>query len=51
MDGLVLRVSGTATSQDGQGSVVGQTLNARNHSLTARDIKITLKGRIIKDMN
>lgn len=51
VDGLVLRVSGTATSQDGQGSVVGQTLNARNHSLTARDIKITLKGRIIKDMN
>lgn len=49
LDGLVLTFEGAAT--DGADSVTGITLNANNHSIIARDIKIKLTGKIIGDFN
>lgn len=50
LDGLVFHVAAKA-SEDGQSPVVGQTLNAKRHFLIARDIKVTLVGKIIGDFN
>lgn len=52
LDGLVLTFAGDATSpEDGTSSVTGKTLNANNHFIVARDIKIRLTGKIIADFN
>ena len=50
LDGLAFHIE-AAASADGQNPVVGKTLNARKHSLVAKDIKVTLKGKIIGDFN
>lgn len=50
LDGLVLRIEGSAAA-DGQSAVVGQTLNAQKHFIIARDIKVSLVGKIIGDFN
>lgn len=50
LDGIMFRVEGSAAA-DGQTTVVGQTLNANKHFLIARDIKVSLVGKIIGDFN
>ena len=49
VDGLIFKVE--AAAGQGSESIVGQTINAYNHTLTARDIKIKVVGRIIEDLN
>ena len=36
-----------ASGEEGAKSIVGQTINAYNHTLKARDIKVRLVGKII----
>ena len=50
LDGIMFRVEGSAAA-DGQPTFVGQTLNANKHFLIARDIKVSLAGKIIGDFN
>lgn len=50
VDGLAFRVE-AASGEEGSESIVGQVINARKHTLTARDIKVKLVGRIIADLN
>lgn len=50
VDGLAFRVE-AAAGEAGSESIVGQVINARKHTLTARDIKVKLVGRIIADLN
>lgn len=46
LDGLRFTVSASATDE-----VVGITLNANNHTLKAKDIKVKLVGKVIGDLN
>lgn len=50
LDGLTFKIE-AAASDNGQNPVTGTTLNAKKHSLVAKDIKVTLKGKIIGDFN
>lgn len=50
VDGLRFRVE-AASGEEGSKSIVGQTINAYKHTLTARDIKIKVVGKIIADLN
>lgn len=52
LDGLKFTVSGSAkATTDGQPTIVGQTLNAKHHSLVVKNIKIRLVGKAIADLN
>lgn len=52
LDGLKFTVSGSAkATTDGQPTIVGQTLNAKHHSLVVKNIKIKLVGKAIADLN
>lgn len=48
VDGLAFKVK--AASGEGSESIVGKTLNAYKHTLTARNIKVKLVGKIIADL-
>ncbi len=50
LDGLRFTITGAA-SKDGQPSVTGKTLNARDHTLKLTDIKVKIKGKVIGDFN
>ena len=49
VDGLVFRIA--AASGKGSEAIVGKTINAYKHTLTARNIKVKLVGKIIADLN
>lgn len=51
LDGLKLVVSGSAKSAVGGTAVTGIPLNAKTHTLVAKDIKIKLVGTIVADLN
>ena len=51
LDGLKFTVSGSAKSDKNTESVVGQTLNAKHHTLIIKNIKIKLVGQVIADLN
>ena len=51
IDGLKLTISGSAKSENGNTSVVGIPLNAKHHSLVAKDIAIKLVGTVTVDLN
>ncbi len=51
LDGLRFTVSGSAKSEKNTESVVGQTLNAKHHTLIIKNIKIKLVGQVIADLN
>ena len=51
LDGLKFTISGSAKSEKNTASVVGQTLNAKNHTLIFKNIKIKLVGQVIADLN
>ena len=50
LDGLKFTVSGSAKSEKNTESVVGQTLNAKHHTLIIKNIKIKLVGQVIADL-
>lgn len=50
VDGIVFRVTAAAGEKDAQ-TIVGKTINAYKHTLTARNIKVKLVGKIIADFN
>lgn len=50
VDGLKFRIE-AASGESGSESIVGQTINAYRHTLTARNIKVKLVGKIIADLN
>lgn len=47
VDGIVFTIE--AAAADSNGVVEGITLNAYNHSLLAKNIKVTLKGKVVID--
>ena len=51
LDGLKLIISGTAKSNEGGTTVTGITLNAKTHTLVAKDINVKLVGTIVADLN
>lgn len=50
VDGIVFRVTAAAGEKDAQ-TIVGKTINAYKHTLTTRNIKVRLVGKIIADFN
>lgn len=50
VDGIVFRITAAAGDKDAQ-TIVGKTINAYKHTLTARNIKVRLVGKIIADFN
>lgn len=50
VDGIVFRVTAAAGEKDAQ-TIVSKTINAYKHTLTARNIKVRLVGKIIADFN
>lgn len=50
VDGIVFRVTAAAGEKDAQ-TIIGKTINAYKHTLTARNIKVRLVGKIIADFN
>ena len=51
LDGLKLIVSGSAKSTAGGTTVTGIPLNAKTHTLVAKDINVKLVGTIVADLN
>lgn len=51
LDGLKLIVSGSARSTAGGTTVTGIRLNAKTHTLVAKDIKVKVVGTIVADLN
>ena len=51
LDGLKLIVSGSAKSTSGGATVTGIPLNAKNHTLVAKDINVKVVGTIVADLN
>ncbi len=51
LDGLKLTISGAAQSEEGNAAITGKTLNAKKHSLVAKNIQIKLVGKAIADLN
>ena len=51
LDGLKLVVSGSAKSVASGVAVTGIPLNARTHTLVARDIKVKVVGTLVADLN
>ena len=49
-DGLIFKVE-AMSDEDGSPSIVGQTINAYNHTLLVRDLKVKVIGKIIADLN
>lgn len=50
LDGLLFNIEAGA-SADGHSPVTGKTLNAKTHTIVARDITVKLVGKIIGDFN
>ena len=51
LDGLKLIVSGSAKSTSGGATVTGIPLNAKTHTLVAKDINVKVVGTIVADLN
>ena len=51
LDGLKLIVSGSAKSTSGGATVTGIPLNAKTHTLVAKDINVKAVGTIVADLN
>ena len=51
LDGLKLVVSGSAKSNAGGSTVTGIPLNAKTHTLVAKDINVKLVGTLVTDLN
>ena len=51
LDGLKLIVSGSAKSAEGGATVTGILLNAKTHTLVAKDINVKVVGTIVADLN
>ena len=51
LNGLKLKVSGAARDAQGNNPVKGITLNANKHSLVLKDIKLSLVGTAVADLN
>lgn len=50
MDGIVFRISGSA-ALEGYDTVTGITLNARDHTIRIKDIRVKMMGKVIGDFN
>lgn len=50
LDGLTFKIE-AAASEEGQNPVTDVTLNAKTHTLVARDINVKLVGKVIGDFN
>ena len=51
LDGLKLIVSGSAKSTSGGATVTGIPLNAKTHTLVAKDINVKVVGTVVADLN
>ena len=51
LDGLKLIVRGSAKSTSGGATVTGIPLNAKTHTLVAKDINVKVVGTIVADLN
>lgn len=51
LDGVKLKISGSAKSENGKPTITGVPLNSKTHNLIADDIVIKLVGTIIADLN
>ena len=51
MDGVMLKIIGTATDEKGENSVTGKRLNSKNHTLNLKNLKMSVVGQLAVDMN
>ena len=51
LTGMKIKVSGAAKDANGNNPIKGITLNAKKHSLVLQNIRLTLKGKAIADLN
>ena len=51
LNGIKIKVSGAAKDANGNNPVKGITLNARKHSLVLQNIRLSLKGKAVADLN
>ena len=51
LNGIKIKVSGAAKDANGINPVTGITLNARKHSLVLQNIRLSLKGKAVADLN
>ena len=51
LNGIKIKVSGAAKDANGNNPVTGITLNARKHSLVLQNIRLSLKGKAVADLN
>ena len=51
MDGVMLKIIGTATDDKGENSVTGKRLNSKTHTLNLKNLKMSVVGQLAVDMN
>lgn len=51
LNGIKIKVSGAAKDANGNNPIKGITLNARKHSLVLQNIRLSLKGKAVADLN
>ena len=51
LNGMKIKVSGAAKDANGNNPIKGITLNAKKHSLVLQNIRLTLRGKAIADLN
>ena len=51
LNGIKIKVSGAAKDANGNDPVKGITLHARKHSLVLQNIRLSLKGKAVADLN
>ena len=49
VDGLVFKIE--ASAGEGNNAIVGKTINAKTQTITVRDIRIKLFGKLVSDFN
>ncbi len=51
VDGIHFTLEATSSDENGANPIEGKPLNANQNKLTAKDIKVTIHGRVIADFN
>lgn len=51
LDGIMLKVAGSASDENGQNSITGQRLNYEKHTVRLSNIQVKLVGKLAVDLN
>jgi len=51
VDGVSFTLEASSKDENGQSPIIGKPLNATQNKLVVHDVKVTIHGRVIADLN